>query len=161
MYTLRYPTEQRYRGRKLRTSPLHTRLEVQGACFGETNAYERPMWFTNSHGMQLSDFWRSVIKIINFYKGILYSLNHVQLQICQNGCAWIFVYFIYKWCIYIHCTYWHAGVCANICNWDTLVMITNISSLEKSWITVHSFTWLLVLKIGTNLWLKEFKKDWK
>lgn len=53
-YTLRYPTEQRYRGRKLRTSPLHTRLEVQGACFGETNAYERPMWFTNSHGMPLS-----------------------------------------------------------------------------------------------------------
>ncbi|XP_061163484.1 pyruvate dehydrogenase phosphatase regulatory subunit, mitochondrial-like [Saccostrea echinata] len=55
MYTLRYPNEQRYRGRKLRTSPLHTRLEVQGACFGETNAYERPMWFTNSNDDYLHD----------------------------------------------------------------------------------------------------------
>jgi glycine cleavage system aminomethyltransferase T len=56
MYTLRYPNEQRYRGRKLRTSPLHTRLEVQGACFGETNAYERPMWFANSNGKSFIDF---------------------------------------------------------------------------------------------------------
>lgn len=58
-YTLRYPTEQRYRGRKLRTSPLHTRLEVQGACFGETNAYERPMWFTNSHDDYLYNQYNS------------------------------------------------------------------------------------------------------
>ncbi|XP_055956518.1 pyruvate dehydrogenase phosphatase regulatory subunit, mitochondrial [Patella vulgata] len=44
-YSLRYPGEEHQSGRKLRTSPLHTRLEVSGACFGETMAYERPMWF--------------------------------------------------------------------------------------------------------------------
>ncbi|KAK6174464.1 hypothetical protein SNE40_017735 [Patella caerulea] len=44
-YSLRYPREDYKTGRKLRTSPLHTRLEVAGACFGETMAYERPMWF--------------------------------------------------------------------------------------------------------------------
>ncbi|ESO90301.1 hypothetical protein LOTGIDRAFT_233822 [Lottia gigantea] len=45
VFGLRYPKEDFTRGRKLRTSPLHTRLENAGAMFGETMAYERPMWF--------------------------------------------------------------------------------------------------------------------
>ncbi|GAB1607286.1 pyruvate dehydrogenase phosphatase regulatory subunit, mitochondrial-like [Argonauta hians] len=45
LYSISYPTEEYGSSRKLRTSPLHTRLEVAGAVFGETNAYETPMWF--------------------------------------------------------------------------------------------------------------------
>ncbi|XP_033755629.1 pyruvate dehydrogenase phosphatase regulatory subunit, mitochondrial-like [Pecten maximus] len=45
LYAMRFPYEYWETGRKLRTSPLHTRLEVDGACFGETNAYERPIYF--------------------------------------------------------------------------------------------------------------------
>ncbi|KAK3086664.1 hypothetical protein FSP39_021587 [Pinctada imbricata] len=55
MYTLKYPTEQWNRGRCLRTSPLHTRLEQGGACFAETNAYERAVWFDWSSPGELLD----------------------------------------------------------------------------------------------------------
>ncbi|KAK3757648.1 hypothetical protein RRG08_000161 [Elysia crispata] len=46
-YALKYPREEYKTGRKLRCSPLHTRLEVAGAVFGETMAYERAMYFNN------------------------------------------------------------------------------------------------------------------
>lgn len=44
-YLLKYPREEYKTGRKLRCSPLHTRLEVAGAVFGETMAYERAIYF--------------------------------------------------------------------------------------------------------------------
>ena len=44
-YLLKYPREEYTTGRKLRCSPLHARLETAGAVFGETMAYERPMYF--------------------------------------------------------------------------------------------------------------------
>ncbi|XP_041376900.1 pyruvate dehydrogenase phosphatase regulatory subunit, mitochondrial-like isoform X2 [Gigantopelta aegis] len=46
LYRLPYPLVEYATGRKLRTSPLHTRLEGLGAYFGETMAYERAMWFS-------------------------------------------------------------------------------------------------------------------
>ena len=49
-YALKYPREEYKTGRKLRCSPLHTRLEVAGAVFGETMAYERAMYFHNPDG---------------------------------------------------------------------------------------------------------------
>ncbi|XP_046549840.1 pyruvate dehydrogenase phosphatase regulatory subunit, mitochondrial-like [Haliotis rubra] len=46
-YSLSYPRQSEYMtGRRLRTSPLHTRLEVAGGYFGETMAYERAVWFS-------------------------------------------------------------------------------------------------------------------
>ena len=40
-------------GRKLRTSPLHTRLLAAGAVYGENSGYERPLWYeTNSEGKE-------------------------------------------------------------------------------------------------------------
>ncbi|CAL1532543.1 unnamed protein product [Lymnaea stagnalis] len=60
-YLLRYPREEYKTGRKLRCSPLHTRLEVAGAVFGETMAYERAMYFTNNEdnliGREMGAHW--------------------------------------------------------------------------------------------------------
>lgn len=50
-YSLKYPTYGMsiYKsGRKLRTSPLHTRLLADGAVYGEMLGYERPLWFDKS-----------------------------------------------------------------------------------------------------------------
>lgn len=54
LYSIGYSTEEYGSSRKLRTSPLHTRLEVAGAIFGETNAYETALWFVpNADGNPL------------------------------------------------------------------------------------------------------------
>lgn len=45
LYHLKYSYNQFSSGRNLRTSPIHAQLKVSGAMFGETNAYERAMWF--------------------------------------------------------------------------------------------------------------------
>lgn len=45
LYHLKYANSQFSSGRNLRTSPIHTELKAYGAHFGETNAYERAMWF--------------------------------------------------------------------------------------------------------------------
>lgn len=50
-YLLKYPREEYKTGRKLRCSPLHTRLEVAGAVFGEIMAYERATYFNNPEGI--------------------------------------------------------------------------------------------------------------
>jgi pyruvate dehydrogenase phosphatase regulatory subunit len=50
-YSLKYPTYgmSLYKtGRKLRTSPLYTRLLTHGAVYGEILGYERPLWFDKS-----------------------------------------------------------------------------------------------------------------
>lgn len=52
MYRMKYPGQQWKTGRNLRTSPLHTRLKAEGACFAETNAYERPMYFSDNADSQ-------------------------------------------------------------------------------------------------------------
>ena len=52
-YHLAYPNHQFSSGRNLRTSPIHTQLEVAGAFFGETNAYERAMFFDPVHDGKL------------------------------------------------------------------------------------------------------------
>ncbi|GFR74605.1 pyruvate dehydrogenase phosphatase regulatory subunit, mitochondrial [Elysia marginata] len=60
-YALKYPREEYKTGRKLRCSPLHTRLEVAGAVFGETMAYERAIYFNNpdddSYGKESRPMW--------------------------------------------------------------------------------------------------------
>lgn len=44
-YKLRYPYTHWTKGRRLKTSPIHTLLEKEGACFGDLQGYERPLYF--------------------------------------------------------------------------------------------------------------------
>jgi glycine cleavage system aminomethyltransferase T/glycine/D-amino acid oxidase-like deaminating enzyme len=44
-YQPAWPNREYATGRNLRQSPLHGRLESQGACFGAKNGWERPNWF--------------------------------------------------------------------------------------------------------------------
>lgn len=45
MYAMHWPHQQPETARGVRTSPLHDRLAVNGACFGETAGWERANWF--------------------------------------------------------------------------------------------------------------------
>jgi 4-methylaminobutanoate oxidase (formaldehyde-forming) len=45
LYAMHWPYRQYETGRGVRTSPLHERLEAQGACFGEVAGWERANWF--------------------------------------------------------------------------------------------------------------------
>jgi len=45
LYADHFPYRQFETGRDIRRSPLHHRLEVAGACFGEVNGWERANWF--------------------------------------------------------------------------------------------------------------------
>ncbi|WAR11522.1 PDPR-like protein, partial [Mya arenaria] len=50
LYHLKYSSNSQFEsGRNLRTSAIHTELKSYGAHFGETNAYERAMWFTPNY----------------------------------------------------------------------------------------------------------------
>jgi 4-methylaminobutanoate oxidase (formaldehyde-forming) len=54
-YAIRYPYEERQSARKLRLSPIYSRLEENGAEFGEKAGWERANWFRKneasaSHG---------------------------------------------------------------------------------------------------------------
>ncbi len=44
-YTMSWPFEEHESARPVRTSALYTKLQEQGACFGEKMAWERPNWF--------------------------------------------------------------------------------------------------------------------
>lgn len=44
-YKQRYPGQEYQTGRNLRLSPLHDRLQENGAIFGTRNGWERPVWF--------------------------------------------------------------------------------------------------------------------
>jgi glycine cleavage system aminomethyltransferase T/glycine/D-amino acid oxidase-like deaminating enzyme len=44
-YQMAWPNREFTTGRGLRKSPLHDRLQAQGACFGAKNGWERPNWF--------------------------------------------------------------------------------------------------------------------
>lgn len=45
LYADHYPYRQYDTARGIRRSPLHTRLETLGACFGEVMGWERPNWY--------------------------------------------------------------------------------------------------------------------
>ena len=47
-YTMAWPSEEHDSGRPTRTSPLYSRLQAQGACFGEKLGWERPNWFADA-----------------------------------------------------------------------------------------------------------------
>ena len=45
LYDMHWPFRQVVTARPVRTSSLHDRLAARGACFGETNGWERPNWY--------------------------------------------------------------------------------------------------------------------
>ncbi|MFM2070350.1 MAG: hypothetical protein RLZZ623_613 [Actinomycetota bacterium] len=47
-YTMAWPFEEHDSGRPCRTSPLYSRLQSAGACFGEKLGWERPNWFADT-----------------------------------------------------------------------------------------------------------------
>ncbi|ESO90302.1 hypothetical protein LOTGIDRAFT_218009 [Lottia gigantea] len=48
MFSLNYPQTEQSTGRKLQTTPLHDVLQISGAVFGQTMAFEQPLWFDSS-----------------------------------------------------------------------------------------------------------------
>ncbi len=49
-YDVKYPGQERFAGRPLRTSPLYGRLERLGAAFGEKSGWERANWVASNEG---------------------------------------------------------------------------------------------------------------
>ncbi|MBM3848122.1 MAG: FAD-dependent oxidoreductase, partial [Verrucomicrobia bacterium] len=48
-YQMAWPNREMESARGIRHSPLHSRLEKAGACFGVRNGWERPLWFATGH----------------------------------------------------------------------------------------------------------------
>ena len=50
-YDISYPAQERSSARKLRLSPVYSRLEELGAVFGEKAGWERPNWFASNEAL--------------------------------------------------------------------------------------------------------------
>ncbi len=85
-YSLKYPTYgmSLYKtGRKLRTSPLHTRLLANGAVYGEILGYERPLWFDKS----IKDFYIEDHARGTFGKPFWFESVKDEYMACRKGVA--------------------------------------------------------------------------
>ncbi|HEY6539431.1 MAG TPA: FAD-dependent oxidoreductase [Ktedonobacteraceae bacterium] len=56
-YDISYPMRERSSARKLRLSPVYTRLEELGAIFGEKSGWERPNWFARNEALAEGQNW--------------------------------------------------------------------------------------------------------
>lgn len=56
-YDISYPMQERSSARKLRLSPVYTRLQELGAVFGEKTGWERPNWFTSNDYLAMGKHW--------------------------------------------------------------------------------------------------------
>ncbi len=56
-YDVSYPMQERSSARKLRLSPVYTRLEELGAVFGEKAGWERPNWFAANESLADGQDW--------------------------------------------------------------------------------------------------------
>ena len=70
-------------GRKLRTSPLHTRMLSYGAIYGENLGYERPLWFDKS----VKDFYIEDHEKGTFGKPRWFELVRDEYMACRKGVA--------------------------------------------------------------------------
>jgi pyruvate dehydrogenase phosphatase regulatory subunit len=85
-YSLKYPTYgmSLYKtGRKLRTSPLHTRLLDHGAVYGENLGYERPLWFDKAE----KDFYIEDQAKGSFGKPKWFECVRNEYMACRKGVA--------------------------------------------------------------------------
>ncbi len=46
LYAMHWPFKQHTTSRNIKLMPYHHRLKKRGACFGQSAAYERPMWYS-------------------------------------------------------------------------------------------------------------------
>ncbi len=87
-YSLKYPTYgmSLYKtGRKLRTSPLHTRLLANGAVYGEVLGYERPLWFDKANAN--SSFYFEDHGKGTFGKPAWFEIVKDEYMACRRGVA--------------------------------------------------------------------------
>ena len=56
-YDVSYPMQERSSARKLRLSPVYTRLQELGAVFGEKSGWERPNWFASNDYLAMGKQW--------------------------------------------------------------------------------------------------------
>ena len=56
-YDIFYPAQERSSARKLRLSPVYSRLEELGAVFGEKAGWERPNWFASNERLAEGQGW--------------------------------------------------------------------------------------------------------
>ncbi len=56
-YDIFYPAQERSSARKLRLSPVYSRLEELGASFGEKAGWERPNWFASNEPLAQDQGW--------------------------------------------------------------------------------------------------------
>ncbi len=56
-YDIFYPAQERSSARKLRLSPVYSRLEELGAVFGEKAGWERPNWFASNEHLAQHQHW--------------------------------------------------------------------------------------------------------
>ena len=45
LYGMHWPYKQHTTSRNIKLLPYHNHLKSKGACFGQSAAYERPMWY--------------------------------------------------------------------------------------------------------------------
>ncbi|KAK3086364.1 hypothetical protein FSP39_017405 [Pinctada imbricata] len=87
MYTIKYPFEQRKRGRDLVTSPLHKDLKENGASFIEgPNGYEIPGWFySNKSGISPSDHYGIPAGEGTFTKPYWFEAAREEYRACKES----------------------------------------------------------------------------
>ena len=85
-YSLKYPTygmSLYHTGRKLRTSPLYTRLMSYGAVYGEILGYERPLWFDSSS----KEYYIEDVGKGSFGKPQWFEIVRDEYMACRRGVA--------------------------------------------------------------------------
>ena len=70
-------------GRKLRTSPLYTRMLTHGAVYGEILGYERPLWFDNSS----KEYYIEDMGKGSFGKPSWFEIVRDEYMACRRGVA--------------------------------------------------------------------------
>ncbi len=48
LYAMHWPYKQHTTSRNIKLLPYHNHLKAKGACFGQSGAYERPMWYSQN-----------------------------------------------------------------------------------------------------------------
>ncbi|XP_052816220.1 pyruvate dehydrogenase phosphatase regulatory subunit, mitochondrial-like isoform X2 [Mya arenaria] len=86
LYHLKYSSNSQFEsGRNLRTSAIHTELKSYGAHFGETNAYERAMWFTPNYNEEIDEFIdENTMAKGTFGKPGWFSAVKLEYQACKE-----------------------------------------------------------------------------
>ena len=75
-YDIFYPAQERSSARKLRLSPVYSRLEELGASFGEKSGWERPNWFASNEPLAEGQDWPEPYGWANRYYSPAIGVEH-------------------------------------------------------------------------------------